>query len=67
MFAICIFDSNDNCLEVTTRKVKEVDYLVQHINENYGGFIIPIIDKQNYFVGKTSEEIMYGNIKEYLN
>ena len=68
-FLICTFDTETTrCLQVTVRRMLQVEYLVQYITEQHGGHIIPVLDLNNIFVKEKDEEAeRLPKISEYLN
>lgn len=52
---------------MTVRRVLQVEYLAQDINDKYGGFIIPVLDLNNIFKRKEPLERAIIEICEYLN
>ena len=49
------------------RKLSELDHLVQHINNHYGGHLIPFIHSDLYFQQNIQMEKLTPIIQDYLN
>ena len=54
-------------IEIVMRKLSELDFLVEYLNNQYGGHIIPFIKSDLYFQKNLNMEELTPTISNYLN